>query len=711
MQRLVDHQHRITNASFVASGSKRLLKLAIPLILFGASPSSLVWANSEIPTQTLYVAPDGNDAWSGTSEHADGHGNGPLASPGRAIELLRKLKAEPGARQGGYRVLFRGGTFFLNEPIALRPEDSGTVDAPNLFAALPGENPIFSGGQQLTGWTVDQQGRWQLHLPEVQQGKWAFSQLYADGERRYPARLPKAGYFKTAAELPPSPAVAGRGFDAFGFAKDDISSDWYDFGSVEVRLLLNWSSAAFHIAELDKANGTVRLTGSTRQNWYKIPIGTRYRVEHVREALKDPGEFYADRKTGALTYIPAAGETPDNTIIVAPKLEHLLVLSDAGAENLGVRNLRFEGLTFAHTNWTLPGQGLALGQSAIGMPAAVTLVGARNVEFDRITVRSTGGHAMVLGPGCHFDRVQASQFTDLGAGAILIGDAVSTTTIPEFGKRRGDSSVSDISVQGNSITAIGRIDPAGVGIWIGNSPRNQIHRNEISDTYYSGISVGWAWGYGESRARDNVISGNWLHDIGQGVLSDLAGVYTLGVSPGTKITGNTISSVQGHYYGGFGIALDEGSSSILVENNLVYETSDGGFTINYGRENIVRNNVFALGRNAQLTIGTPKDDHLTVTFENNIVYWNGADSLFHGPWQNTNVIFDKNVYWNPLAGTRRLSDAMLFEEWKRLGRDLSSVSENPRFVSLSSIEASLDAGSPAVKLGFKPFVPRDFHSR
>ncbi|MBW5438814.1 right-handed parallel beta-helix repeat-containing protein [Bradyrhizobium canariense] len=680
-------------------------------LLLGATFCSVSAANSGNLTQTIYVAPDGNDAWSGTSEQDDGQGHGPLASPAQAVDLIRKLKSEPGARQGGYRVLFRGGTYFLNEPINLRPEDSGTIEEPNVFAAMAGEHPVFSGGRRLAGWTLDGRGRWQLHLPEVAQGKWMFSQLYANEERRYAARFPKRGYLTTTREMPASSEARGKGYDRFGFSDGDLRSDWYDLNAVEIRLLLNWSSAAFHVAELDPREKTVRLTGSTRQNWYKIPIGTRYRVEHVREALSDPGEFYLDHKTGDLTYIPVAGETPEKTIMVAPKLEHVLVLIDAGAENVGVRNLRFEGLTFAQTNWTLPAQGLALGQSAIGMPAAVALLGATNVEFSDITIRSTGGHGIVFGPGCHFDRVQASRFADLGAGAILVGDAVSTASVPELLKRRGDSAVGDISVRGNSIRAIGRIDPAGVGVWIGNSPRNQVLENEISDTYYSGISVGWTWGYGESRAWDNVISDNSIHHIGQGVLSDLAGVYTLGVSPGTKIIRNTVSHVLGHYYGGFGIALDEGSSSILIENNLVYDTSDSGLTVNYGHDNIVRNNVFALGRNAQLTIGTAKDDRLALTFENNIVYWNGADSLFHGPWQNTNVLFDKNVYWNSLAGTRRLSDAISFEEWKRLGRDANSVGEDPRFTSLSSTEAKLDPGSPVFKLGFKPFVSAGPHLR
>src|SRR5207244_422919 len=142
--------------------------------------------------------------------------------------------------------------------------------------------------------------------------------------------------------------------------------------------------------------------------------------------------------------------------------------------------------------------------------------------------------------------------------------------------------------------------PQAVGLWVGQSYGNRLAHNHLHDFNYTGISVGWTWGYGATLARDNVVEFNRVHDLGKGQLSDLAGVYTLGVQPGTVIRGNVFHDVAGYRYGGWGIYFDEGSSHITAENNLVYRTTHGGFHQHFGKENVVRNNVFAFGRDAQV---------------------------------------------------------------------------------------------------------------
>jgi hypothetical protein len=684
--------------------------------------------------RVLHVSLEGDDRWTGrlAAPNRD-RTDGPLATLRGARDALRMLREQAG-ESGPFRVLVHGGTYELDDTLVLAPEDGAHVppnaeilssEAHVVYEAFEDEKPVISGGRRLTGWTVESDGRWTLAIPEVARGEWEFEQLYVDGERRSRPRLPESGYFTIADAAPPSDAAKGKGSDRFHFAPGELRSDWNALGDVDVLCFHLWSMSRMRIASIDDAKNVVSLTGPTcaPDSWASLPKGHRFVVENVREALKHPGEWCLDRASGVLTYLPMPGEDPLRTEVVAPRLERLVELgiareARAGAAQAGdaleqssagadqrtssnsdatfVESIVFRGLTFAYTSWTVPAKGWSFPQAEVGSSAAISAVNARDCAFEQCTIAHTGAWAIELGRGCKRDRVESCELVDLGAGGIKIGETAIRDDEEEV--------ASDNLVRDTLIAHGGRVQPAAVGVWIGQSHHDTIAQNDIADFYYTGISVGWTWGYGKSLAHHNLIESNRIAFIGQRVLSDLGGIYTLGVSPGTVLRGNVIHDVESFDYGGWGIYPDEGSSGLLIEKNVVWNTKSASFHQHYGRENVVTNNMFALGREAQI-MRTRAEDHLSFTMEKNIVYWTEG-KLLASNWTGDRYAFDDNVYWNAGGKPFDFAGASL-EDWRKRGHDAHSIIADPMFIDPEHGDFRLKPDSPAFALGIESI---DAHS-
>lgn len=658
----------------------------------------------------FFVSPQGNDHWSGKLAAPNEAGtDGPFATVERAQQAVRELRQKEPQRDRPVVVTLRGGRYFLRAPLRFTPADSGTESSPTIYQAYEGERPILSGGVPLSGWKVDDQGRWHLVLDEVKAGQWNFAQLFVNDQRRFRPRLPKKGYYTIAERVPPPAEKQKGGDDRLQYGSDEFNPQWQNLGDVEVNIFHQWSMSRMRVASVDPAAKLVVFRAGTGFDsyWAQFLKGHRYYLENVKEALTEPGEFYLDRVSGELVYIPRPGEDPGTADVIAPRLENLVIFACDGEKRQWVEHLQFRGLIFAHSNWVCPEKGMFFPQAEVGLDGAISAVGARNLLFDTCAVIHTGIYAMAFGEGCRNCRVENCELVDLGAGGVKIGHAGSASWQGASRRPQGEeAAVSHITVKNCTIAHGGRLHPAAVGVWIGHSSYNVIEHNDIHDLYYTGVSVGWTWGYAESQAHHNTINYNHIYNIGQYVLSDMGGVYTLGVSPGTTVNHNKIHDVYSFSYGGWGLYTDEGSTHIEMAYNLVYRTKTGSFHQHYGKENRIHNNILVNSVEHQIQ-RTRTEEHISFFFERNIVAWDNDSPLLGSNWADNNFRMDYNLYWHggkPVVFPGNLT----LEEWRKArNQDLHSLIADPKFVDPAREDYRLQPDSPAFQLGFQAFDPSE----
>ena len=658
----------------------------------------------------LYVAPSGNDAWSGSlpAPRADGT-DGPFATLERARDALRKLRAGKPSR-GPVVVRLRGGTYRRAKPFVLHPEDSGTESSPVVYESSPGEKAILSGGRPIAGWRKGNGPLWTVELPDVKAREWVFRQLFVNGKRRERPRFPKQGMLKLAhlPKLDASSWMAASTQDkgklakrAFQYRAGDIRADWANLDDVEVVVLQFWMEARLRIQHVDEKNRVVLFTGGS---WRPLTWSRGYYVENVFEGLDTPGTWYLDRRKGVLHYHPLPGEDMARAEVVAPAAEQLVRLEGDAAAGKLVHHVTLRGLTFCHTQWPLPAEGFGWPQGELPPPAAIHADGARDCRIEQCKLTHLGAWGVELRRGCTDNAIVANTMSDFGAGAVKIGE-------PKNCERDAEETCRTL-VADNRLTEGGQVYLGAPCIWIGQSSGNTVSHNEIAGPFMWGVSVGWTWSYFPlQRARDNVIEFNHIHHLGTGILGTHGAIYALGTSPGTVIRNNHIHHIlaPAEWGSGEGIILDNGCAGILVENNVVHHADAGGFGTNYNCfGNVIVNNIFAYGTKYQLTVygdqPTGRPQPKGELFARNIVVWREGPLIKEKDWPDFRTLWDYNLYFREggkpvtfLSGRK-----LTLEQWQAQGLGRHSVVADPLFVDPKAGDFSLKPGSPALKLGFQP---------
>jgi hypothetical protein len=661
----------------------------------------------------FFVATNGNDQWSGRLPAPSRKGtDGPFATLPRALKAVREARQHGAVESRQTATVFLcGGTYFVEAPIVLTPEDSNL-----LLMACPGTTPVLSGGRPIAGWkevSVEGKKLWAADVPDVRGGKWLFRELWVNGRRATRARQPNKGYLSITELLDKAPEWT-QGQTRFRFREGDLKA-WNTVTNGEVVAMTKWVESRLPVVSVDEKE---RIVNFSKRSVFGLEAGDLYYVEGAFEFLDEPGEWYLDPASGTLYYLPLPGERLETLQAIAPALSQVVRVEGRPEAGKFVGHVILRGLTFSHTEWCFPtgfqsGENKpnispepkaevgGFGQAAVGVPGAVWGEGVHECAFENCRFANLGNYGLELARGCQANRVVRCEFSDLGAGGLKIGE---TSIRDQAAEQTSANEVSNCHIHDG-----GKMFHSAIGIWIGQSPENRLTHNLIHDFYYTGISIGWTWGYGTALASNNTVEFNHVHHIGVKsdgdgpILSDMAGIYTLGKQPGTTIRNNLWHDMAGIRYGGWGIYFDEGSSGILAESNLVYRTTHGGFHQHYGETNVVRNNIFAFARDHQIQ-RTRNEPHQSFAFVTNIVYFD-TGVLLTGDLGGDQYLFDWNVYFDarPDAKPDQLRvGPCTWQQWLERGHDRHSLVTDPLFVAPQQNDFRLQANSPALKIGFHP---------
>ena len=636
----------------------------------------------------LHVSTKGDD-------QATGKIDAPLATLDGARRAVRKL---PRPLTEPVRVVFASGTYRITEAVAFDDLDSGEEGRPVTYEAGPGAVVIISGGKELPAFSPGKSGRWTLRTPT---GTETFEQLWVGDRRATRARTSQPGTrFVRSVE---SEAAIPGGAPSTGFTEQTIRVDPKELSAFSeispaeaqdalVTFYHKWDSTRSRVESADSSSGTLKVRGPAQKANTAFDHLTGMVIENMPSLLDEPGEWFLSR-SGELTYLPRVGESVEAARGTYPVAEKLLTFS--GKSQKPVAHLSFRGLRFRHAKG-LPSLATAVpNQAAVRtVDGVITLEHARQVAFVGCELSHVGSYGFSLRQGSREVAIEKCLITDLGAGGVKVG------TLND--EPKPENHVSHNRVHNNIIRDGGLIFPCAVGVWVGSSSDNEVTHNEISDFFYSAVSVGWRWGYAPSNAKRNKVEWNHLHHLGKGLLSDMGGVYTLGPSEGTSVSHNLIHDVMCLQYGGWGLYTDEGSTGITMEGNVTYDTTDGGFHQHYGKDNVIRNNVFAFSEEHQVK-RSRAEEHLSFTFEKNLIVFDRGE-LLGSNWTGTtaNFLTKGNVYWDYSARPVTFTDMKLsLADWQKKGQEVGSAIADPLFVDPAKRDFRLQSGSPALALGIK----------
>jgi hypothetical protein len=686
-----------------------------------------------MPTTTFYVSPGEDDRWTGKLPEANaGRTDGPFGTLRGARDAIRRLKKEEGELKGGVTVRLRGGTYRLEETFQLRAEDSGTEAEPITWEAYPGERPVLTGGVVVEGWQGFRDGIVKAPAPERMLWHGKPRQLFYKGQRqrrsrwpKYVARNPIAGGW-----IIPEGPVEELEYIALRFPAGSFPRKWQKpwLGEANIYGGWGWCNNIIPIANLDFENNSLRLShepiSEDWQPWYfeiRFSEANRFFVENILEELSEPGEWCLDSEVRMLYFMPPEKDFNPAAVEV-PALDCLVRLRD-------VQWVTLRGLTFTCTTTGddyhrqgVQGIGAMLQQQGwMYAGEALHLRGTRQCLVEGCTFDQVGGNAIYIERGNYRTVVRRNEIAYAGVnGIVLAGDRPFHPLFCE--------------VTDNEIHHAGAILTYVAGIFLGTSDGCLVAHNSLHDLPHHAVNLA-SNGLGRNYVEYNEIRRVCLAISDTGAINswmDTPGpwVEVHDERSGHVIRYNLIVDVPGckvekgkvvEDWTTRGIYLDDYTSNCLVYGNVIVRAGIG-FQIHAGQHNLLENNVIVdckLGMwgcdfpplragNAH-TKGMFRSNH----FVHNIYATHRQDAFlywWHAWTEYTLERCDENVIYAPGAEDFRVQwelhpeglERSSLGEWQGMGFDRGSVFGDPEFVDPGNEDYRLNAGSPALSLGFVP---------
>ncbi|CAF3120010.1 unnamed protein product [Rotaria sp. Silwood2] len=557
----------------------------------------------------------------------------------------------------------------------------------------------ISGGMPITHWIEIDDDVYKAVVPLTVY----VNQLFADDRRIIRTRIPidQSAYLQYEASLN-DPNQARYGFQYVQGQFDSIP-----LNDAMVVVYHSWTTSHHYIDRIITSNRTILFTNPS-----DLSIGTftmqgkrRFHIENSCLALVS-NSFCFVNETKAIYLKTNGSYNPNDIQIITPIHEFVMLIASTDARN-PINNIIIDNIAIQHSAWNIGRMQQADSQAAAFLnSASLYIANATSIIISNVEISHIGSYGIWIKEGTTNVNVFNSLVTDTGAGGIRIGQMIAPAPTP----------TTSIKIISNEVSYGGNVFPSGVAV-IGHCANDVIIAdNSIHHHRNSGISVGLELGYKESYTSNIIVQNNYIYNIGQHILCDQGGIYTLGIQPGTIIDGNVIKNVFSYAIFMWGIYLDEGTSQVIVSNNIVYNTGWASFFQHYGANNTIINNVFARASvnpaphpddtdpDGDIHIGLA-ENHTSITFTRNIIYdtFQGEKHSVYLSSPNVIAPFNDNVYYNPY-GTSLLfgSQQVSFTEWQKTGQDNNSVIADPLFIGdVNQCDFfTIRSDGPTAKLGF-----------